>query len=196
MKRMSATSLALAAGLAATPALAWAPTAQVARQLIRGQAWSEVSASTEGAALIHAAIDIAAPPKTVWVVMNDCRVAPRLVTTLVSCKIVEADPQHRWEVKEQVTRGNVFVPTLRNVVRSDFQPYSLIRFRRAGGDLKIEEGEWRLEPLNRGAGTRLFYTNRVAANISAPAFLVREGMKRDTAKVMVNLRRESLAALK
>lgn len=146
--------------------------------------------------MIHAAIDIAAPPKTVWVVMNDCRVAPRLVTTLVSCKIVEADPQHHWEVKEQVTRGNVFIPTLRNIVRSDFQPYSVIRFRRAGGDLRIEEGEWRLEPLKGGTETRLLYTNRVAVNILAPAFLVREGMKRDTAKVMVNLRRESLAGLR
>ena len=45
-----------------------------------------------------------------------------------------------------------------------------------------------------GAGTRVIYVNLVAANIlAAPASLVREGMRKDTAKVLVNLRRESLA---
>jgi hypothetical protein len=33
-------------------------------------------------------------------------------------------------------------------------------------------------------------------NLVAPAFMVRAGMKRDVPKVLINLRRESIAALR
>ena len=121
--------------------------------------------------------------------MNDCVGMDRIVLTMTSCKILSGDMRKGWDVREQITRGNFFVPTIHNVIRNDYQPYTLIRFHKAGGDLRIEEGEWRLEPLGGGNGTRVIYVNRVAANIVAPAGLVREGMKRDTAKVLVNLRK-------
>ena len=179
---------------AASPSLAWAPDPAVERTLAQGKAWAEVVPDTEGAGLIHAAIDIAAPPRTVWSVLTDCRLAAKLVATVTRCTVVQADPQARWDVRDQVTRGGLFFPALRNVFRSDYQPYSLIRFHRVSGDLRIEEGEWRLEPIDGGAGTRVIYTNRVAVNLIAPAFIVRAGIRRDTPKVLMNLRRESLAA--
>lgn len=174
-------------------ALAWAPGAQAQRDLARGASWAEVLPSPDGAAVIHAAIDIAAPPRAVWAVMTDCKLADKLVVTVTECKIVQGDERAGWDVREQITRGNLFVPSIRNVFRSDYQPYTLIRFHRIGGDLKVEEGEWRLRAIDGGAATEVTYVNRVAANITAPAFIVRAGMKGDTAKVLVNLRRESVA---
>ena len=182
--------------LLASAALAWIPSDTVRKSLIAGNAYSEVTASTEGAGLIQAAIDIAAPPKLVWTIMNDCHGMNRIVTSMTSCTVLQGDQRRGWDIREQVTRGNLFVPTIHNVVRNDYQPYTLIRFRKAGGDLKIEEGEWRLEAMEGGTSTRVIYVNRVAANIAAPAVLVREGMKRDTAKVLVNLRRVCLASVK
>jgi Polyketide cyclase / dehydrase and lipid transport len=192
-------AMAIAAALAAVSAplgsaLAWGPDARVEHTLAEGQAWAEVLPDRDGAGLIHAAIDIPAPPKTVWAVMTDCRLASKLVTSVTSCRILQADPQARWDVREQVTRGGVFFPAIHNVFRSDYQPYSLIRFHRLSGDLRVEEGEWRLEPLDGGAATRVIYVNRVALDIVAPAFLVRAGIKRDTPKVLLNLRRESVGA--
>jgi hypothetical protein len=178
------------------PLLAWAPDPGVERTLAEGKAWAEVLPDTDGAGLIHAAIDIAAPPKTVWSVMTDCRLASKLVVSVTSCKVLQSDPQARWDVREQVTRGGLFFPAIRNVFRSDYQPYSEIRFHRLSGDLKIEEGEWRLEPLDGGAATRVIYVNRVAVNLFAPAFMVRAGIRKDTPKVLMNLRRESLAAIR
>jgi hypothetical protein len=176
-------------------ALAWAPDAGQQQLLTGGKTVSEVLPADDGAGLIHAAIDIAAPPKVVWAVMNDCRYIRRLITSAVDCHVVQGDAgRGGWDVKETVTKGGFFIPTIHNVYRSDYQPYTLIRFRKAGGDLKVEEGEWRLEALNGGTGTRVIYVNLVAANILAPAGLVREGMRKDTAKVLANLRRESLAA--
>ncbi|MBA3811755.1 MAG: SRPBCC family protein [Caulobacteraceae bacterium] len=187
-------AIVAAALLLARPVLAWAPDARVQRALSSGQSWAEVLPAADGAGLIHAAIDIAAPPHVVWAVMTDCGMAARLIATVTRCRVVQGDQTLGWDVREQVTRGNLFVPAIRNVVRNDYQPFSLIRFRKVGGDLKAEEGEWRLEPLGGGAGTRVIYVNQVAARIIAPAFLVRAGMKRDTPKVLLNLRRECLAA--
>jgi hypothetical protein len=175
-----------------TAAAAWAPDVGQQSVLESGRPFSEVIPAGQ----IQAAIDIAAPPKIVWTVMNDCSGLNRIVQSMLSCRILRGDARQGWDIREQITKGNLFVPTIRNVVRNDYQPYTLIRFRKAGGDLKAEEGEWRLEPLNGGAGTRVVYVNRVAANILAPAILVREGMKRDTAKVLVNLRRVCVEVVK
>ena len=127
-----AISSAILAG--ATAALAWAPDAQVQRELVSGASWAEVLPSADGAGVIHAAIDIAAPPRTVWAVMTDCGMASRLVVSVTSCTVVQGDQRAGWDIREQVTRGNFFVPVIHNVFRSDYQPYSLIRFHRLGGD--------------------------------------------------------------
>jgi hypothetical protein len=176
--------------LSAPTALAWAPTASAEQDLKDGRPVSQVDPAPDGAVMIHAAIDIPAPPKVVWTVMSDCAKANRLVVTVTSCRILQSDPAHNTEVRETVTKGNLIVPTIHNVVREELQPYSLIKFKKAGGDLKEEQGEWRLVAMDGGSGTRVIYENLVSADIMAPAPLVRAGMRRDVAKVMMNLKRE------
>jgi uncharacterized protein YndB with AHSA1/START domain len=183
-----------AASLAATPAGAWEPDGVAQAAMHADGAWAEVEAEPDGVGLIHGAVDIAAPPKLVWRIMTDCRETPKLITSADPCRVLSADPAGAWDVREQVTHGDWIVPTIHNIYRSDYQPYTAIRFRKVGGDLKVEEGEWRFEPLNGGRATRVIYTNRIAANIVAPGPLVREGLRRDTPKVLLNLRRECMAA--
>ena len=179
--------------LSATAAPAWAPTASGEQDLKEGRPVSQVDPAPDGAVMIHAAIEIPAPPKVVWSVMSDCAKANRLVVTVTSCRILESDPAHNTEVRETVTKGNFIVPTIHNVVREQLQPYTVIKFQKAGGDLKEEQGEWRLVALQGGAATRVIYENLVSADIMAPAPLVRAGMRKDVAKVMINLKRESIA---
>ena len=179
----------------ATLAHAWSPPANAAQILASGKAYAEVSAGADGAGLIRAAIDIPAPPKLVWSVMNDCRYIRKLIASAIVCRVLQGDAEHLgWDIKETVTKGGFFVPSIHNVYRSDYQPYSLIRFKKAGGNLRVEDGSWRLESLNNGAGVRVIYENLVAADILAPAALVREAMRKDTAKVLANLRSVSLSA--
>jgi len=187
-------SLAVAVSAFAASATAWEPDSSAQAAMRADGAWAEVEAQPDGVGLIHAAVDIAAPPKLVWRVMTDCRETSKLITSADPCRVLSADPAGAWDVREQVTHGDWIVPTIHNVYRSDYQPYASIRFHKVGGDLKVEEGEWRFEPLNGGRGTRVIYTNRIAANIAAPAVLVREGLRRDTPKVLLNLRRECMAA--
>ena len=185
--------LALALCLAATPLMAWGPTTAAQKTLRGGQAWAEVLPDTDGAALIRAAVDIAAPPSTVWAVMTDCKLAGRFIADLASCTVLKGDQRQGWDVRDQFSRGNMFLPDIHNVVRSEYQPYSSIRFRKAGGDLQAEDGEWRLEALDGGARTRVIYINRVKANILLPAVIVRAGLRGSTPKVLMNLKRESQA---
>ena len=194
MKALLTALVALAAWPVA--AGAWTPDPKLQRQLSQGLAWADVQPSADGAGLIHAAVDIDAPPRTVWAVMTDCRMASRLISSVTSCRVVQGDQRTGWDVREHVTKANFFVPEMHNVFRSDYQPYSLIRFHRLSGDLRIEEGEWRLEPIKGGAGTEVIYVNRIAANLFAPAFLVRASLKRDTPKALLNLRREAMGAVR
>ncbi len=86
MKAFPAPAVAMLAAsvLAAGAAFAWAPDAHVEKTLAQGKAWADVLPSADGAGLIHAAIDIPAPPKVVWSVMTDCRLAARLVISVTS----------------------------------------------------------------------------------------------------------------
>jgi uncharacterized membrane protein len=182
--------------LCAPAILGWAPPPSADQDLRSGKPFSEVAAAPNGAVLIRAAIDIPAPAKVIWEVMNDCKYANRLVTTVTSCKVLQNDPTHQTDLRETVTRGNLVVPTLTNIVREQYDPYRVIRFEKAGGNLTEERGEWRLTPVGGGAVTLVTYENLVGADILAPAFVVRGVMREDTAKVMMNLRRESIAAQK
>jgi uncharacterized protein YndB with AHSA1/START domain len=194
MRTALSAATALAALLTATNALAWEPDSAAQATMRSNGAWADVQPAPNGADLIHGAVDIAAPPQLVWRIMTDCRETPKLITSADPCRVLSAGPGGAWDVREQVTHGGFLVPTIHNVYRSDYQPYTAIRFHKVGGDLKEEEGEWRFEALDGGRGTRVLYTNRIAANIMAPASMVRAGLKNDTPKVLLNLKRESLAA--
>ncbi len=173
---------------AATAASAWSPTAEAVTTLTTGRPWVSVTVDPSSeAAIIHAAIDIPAPPQKVWAAMIDCRNAARMVTNVTRCQILSQGPG--WDVREHVTRGGPLIPSIRNVFRSDYEPYRRIRFHRVEGDLRTMEGAWGLIPLNGGKGTRVTYENRLAVRILAPPALIRAGLRKDTPRVLENLRR-------
>jgi hypothetical protein len=66
-------------------------------------------------------------------------------------------------------------------------------FSKAGGDMKISDGEWRLEPLARGKATRLTYRSALALNFFVPQFLLDQAAQRDFPTLMKSIERESLA---
>lgn len=73
-------------------------------------------------------------------------------------------------------------------------PNRRITTGRVGGDLKIAEGEWRLEPIQRGKATRVSYVSRLALKAPAPSGMIRGAMRDDAPAVLRALRREATAA--
>lgn len=177
--------LALAGG----PGHAFELTPKAHAALKRGEPYAEVSPDPDGVAgRVRAVIDIDAPPSDVWRVMTDCASAKAMISTLTSCRVIEGDQARGWDIREHLLRRNLIFPGMRIVFRSDYEPFSRIRFRLVEGDLKVEQGEWRLQALEGGRRTRVFYDNRVAVDWPVPKALLREALRRDTPKVLINLR--------
>ena len=160
-------------------------------QLERGRPFVEVSADPDGASgVILAAIDVAAPQAAVWSVMTDCDLAPRMVPNLKSCRVLERDPQGRWDVREEISKMT-FAPSVRTVYHEDFDPPRAMAFHRTGGDLSIFDGDWKLEP--HGDQVRVTYQARVAAPFAVPGWAARLALHHDVAVALAALRREAIA---
>ncbi len=179
----------LAAAAASAAAMDLPPQAQVPLDL--GRPYADVRADPDGSSgVIRAAIDIAAPQSVVWAVMTDCDLATRLAANLKSCRIVERDPQGRWDVREHISKMTL-LPSVRSVFRSDYEPTSRIAFHRTGGDLKVFEGEWRLTP--HGNRVQVTYEARVATPFSVPGWMARIALRHDVPMALLALRREAMA---
>jgi hypothetical protein len=113
-----------------------------------------------------------------------------MVPNLKSCRILERDPQGRWDIREEVTKTTL-TPSVRTVYREDFDPPRQMTFHRTGGDLKVLEGQWRLEP--RGGQVRVTYEARVAAPFSVPGWAARIALRHDVHTALLALRREAVA---
>ncbi|MGH6909949.1 MAG: SRPBCC family protein [Phenylobacterium sp.] len=185
-------ALVLIAILAAGPACAFDLPPQAKSMLDRGRPWVEVRPDADGrSGQIRAAIDIPATKEAIWAKMIDCSAALRMVADLKSCRVVDRDPQGAWDVREQISRP-AFLPSVRNVYRSDYEPPNRIRFQRTGGDMQVFEGEWRLE--SRQDAVRVTYQARASAPFTVPGWIARSALRHDVSAALLALRRETASA--
>ncbi|HZZ32166.1 MAG TPA: SRPBCC family protein [Phenylobacterium sp.] len=182
---------AVGAILGAAPAYAAELPDRAQAALERGRPYVEVKPGADGSSgVILAAIDVAAPQAVVWSVMTDCDLATKMVANLKSCRIVERDPQGRWDIREEVTKMTL-APPVRTVYREDFDPPNGMVFHRTDGDLKVLEGEWRL--AQHGDVVRVTYEAHVAAPFAVPGWVARIAMRHDVPMALLALRREATA---
>jgi len=186
----AAPALFLAALVVAPAACAAELPPRADQVLARGQPYVEVRRDPDGeGGVILGAIDVEAPAEVVFKVVTDCNLATRMVASLKSCRVLERDPAGRWDVREYVSKMT-FLPQVRNVFRSDYEAPSRVRFHRVAGDLKVFEGEWRIEP--QGTGVRVVYENRISAPFRVPGYLSRFGLRMEVPQALLALRREAL----
>ncbi|MBS0362897.1 MAG: SRPBCC family protein [Proteobacteria bacterium] len=182
--------LIAALAAAAGPAAAALPD-RAMQQLERGRPYVDVEPGPDGASgVIQAAIDVAAPQAVVFKVMTDCDLAPKMVANLKSCRVLDRDPQGRWDIREEISKMT-FAPSVRTVYREDFDPPHSMSFHATGGDLNVFEGQWRLEP--HGEGVRVTYEAKIAAPFSVPGWVARLALRHDLPQALLALRREAMA---
>jgi carbon monoxide dehydrogenase subunit G len=131
------------------------------------------------AAHVSASIDIAAPPTVVWSVITDCARASNIIPNLESCRIIQHDPAGRWDIREHVIKWALLLPKLHTLVRTSYENGHRMLFKRVGGDMRISEGEWRIEPIGNAHATRLYYDALVAPSFPVPEFLVERTVHAD-----------------
>lgn len=145
------------------------------------------------AAHIRASIDIAAPPPVVWGVITDCPRSPQIIPNLESCRILKHDPGGHWDVREHIINWATLMPKLRTVVRTTYELGHRMLFKRVDGDMRVSEGEWRVEPKANAQSTRLYYNALVAPNFPVPEFLVERTVNTDLPNLLRAIERASVA---
>jgi uncharacterized protein YndB with AHSA1/START domain len=143
------------------------------------------------AAHVRASIDIAAAPLVVWKVLTDCARMPQIFPNLESCRIVEKDPEGRWDVRENVIDWAVLMPKLRTVVRNTFEVGRRLTFKRVSGNMRVSDGEWTLE--RHAHGTRLSYNALVAPDFPVPQFLIEQAVHNDMPNLLRAIQKASVA---
>jgi uncharacterized protein YndB with AHSA1/START domain len=175
----------LAAGVAARPAASAGPFDGPPQINV------EVEPGGGAAAVVHAQMDVAAPPSAVWAALYDCAGAPRYVPGLISCKVVAHGAG--WEEREHRLKGPIFHPVVINRFRADFTPDQRLAFHRTGGDWKRSDGEWRLTPLGGGKATHVTYVLHFAIDAPISSGMLRDGVAKGMPRSLEALRREAIA---
>lgn len=146
---------------------------------------------TANAAHIRASIDIAASPAVVWAVITDCARMPQIIPNVESCRIVKQDAGGKWDEREHVINWAILMPKLRTLVRNTYKVDRKLMFKRISGDMRISQGEWRLEPNARG--TRLSYDALVAPDFPVPQFMIEQAVQTDMPNVLRAIQKASVA---
>jgi hypothetical protein len=182
--------LAIAAIGVATPSAAEITEAD-RRSAAEGEIIVRVEPDPAGAtARIEGLFVVAAPPEPTWAVMIDCPRSLTYVKGLKACNVLSREPDGRADVREHVINRLAILPTVRSVFRTEYDRPREMRFSRAGGDLKVMEGTWRLRPLAGGTRTELAYTARIGLDTLVPAGVLRPLIQSETAATFADLKAE------
>ncbi len=163
--------------------LAWGQPEASAQALMTAERLdlTPVRDARDGSHGLRAEFDIAAPISIVWAVLADCDTAPQHVPGMKSCKVLEQDRAGLWDIREHRVKLPWFPLVLRNVVRSDYEPLTRLRYQKARPDGQRLDGDWRLTPINGGASTRIVYVGYLTGVLPIPELIlrayVREGIE-------------------
>ncbi len=164
-------------------------TPEVARMLESGGVHAEVwrdNTRDDDAMDVFSAVDITASPEVIWGVMTDCDRSLQIVDKMKSCRILEQGDG--WDIREQKLRSGFITTT--SVFRSDYDFPRTIQISKAGGDMEVQEGVWRLEPLGDGV-TRVSYRAASCPSFPVPSGMLKRAMRKDVPEILRRLRDEA-----
>ena len=140
---------------------------------------------------VFGAIDITASPETIWAIMTDCSRGTEIVKGMLSCKVLET-LEDGSDIRQQIFDMGPFLPNAKTEFRSEYTLNRMIKIRRTGGDMKIQDALWDIQPLTKDI-TRVSYRATIKLKFPVPRRLIKNATRKDTPKIMRNLRRVSEA---
>jgi ribosome-associated toxin RatA of RatAB toxin-antitoxin module len=151
-----------------------------------------VSASVAGSGSdIQGAVQIQAPPETIFRVMTDCAQALEYVPHLEHCAVLDSAEDGSWQVFEQRIDYSWLLPPAHYVFRADYEPYTRIRTHHIRGDFRENRGVWELHPTPDGASTIVTYQAHVVPQFFVPRWMLRSALRRDLPEMLRRLRERS-----
>jgi hypothetical protein len=198
MKQRSRKSLPIIHALAAVllPPMAsaqpgWVADPVVLRRLSGGEVVVQTAAAADPArpgGRVRAAVLIRARPEAIWSVMTDCRQTLTFTPGLRICRRVDGAADGHWEDIEYEIRYAWYLPTVRYVIRADYDRPRRIDFHSIGGDVKEEEGTWVLTATADGAATVVEYEMYLDPGFWIPQALVNRSLRKDLPEALAGLR--------
>jgi hypothetical protein len=176
------------------PALSadWALSDIQLRQLKAGTIVAEGDIAPDRmAADVRAAVQVSAPPETVFRTLTDCSLALRFVPHLKRCAVVDTAPDGSWQEVEHQSDYGWLVPRATYVFRADYEKFSRIRFSHLRGDFRVNEGVWEFLPVDEGRATLVTYQARLVPDFYVPRWMMRSMLKRDLPELMRGLRTQA-----
>lgn len=142
-------------------------------------------------ARVQAAVRIRASPERVWQVLDDCADAPRFIPGLKRCRRIAAAADGSWEIIEHEFKYSWLMPTVHSVFRMQNSRPERMEFRRIAGDLRDEQGAWRLIGSSDGSSTTVEYEVEIDPGFWIPTALVRHTLRRELPAALIGLRQRA-----
>jgi carbon monoxide dehydrogenase subunit G len=182
----------LAAELATSaPVSGWLEERDVQQRLAGGEVVVRSAVDEhDSRARVQAAVRIHAPAQLVWDVLEDCDQASSFIPGLKRCRRIAAAADGSWEIIEHEFKYSWLMPTIHSVFRMDNQPPERMQFRRMSGDLKDEQGIWRLIHAADGS-TTVEYQVEIDPGFWIPRTLVRHTLRKELPAALLALRTRS-----
>lgn len=181
------------AAWAAPPA--WVDDQTVQQELAAGEVAVRIAFQDgESRMRVHAAVKIHATPANIWRVLTDCEHAPNFVPGVKRCRKLQSAPDGSWDIVEQEAKYSWLMPPITCVIRADYKPPQRIDFKLVSGDLKEEEGHWRLVDPPGPESTVVEYELQVDPGFWIPRVLLRHSLRTELPAALkaVRARSESL----
>ena len=123
--------------------------------------------------------------------MTDCARGSEIVKGMRSCKVLEIFGDGS-DIRQQIFDMGPFLPDAKTEFRSVYSRNQHIKISRTGGDMKIQDAIWDIEPLTKDI-TRVSYRATIKLKFPVPRKLIKNATRKDTPQIMRNLRRVSEA---
>jgi len=136
---------------------------------------------------VFGAVDIMARPETIWTIMTNCARGNEIVKGMLSCEVIEA-AEDGTDIRKQVFDMGSFLPNAKTIFQSTYDLNRKIKIKRTGGDLKIQDAIWEINPLANDL-TRVTYRATIKLKFPVPRQLIKNATRKDTPQIMRNLRR-------
>ncbi len=143
---------------------------------------------------VTAAVSIHATPEMVWTVITDCEGASRYMPGLKSCRRLETAPDGSWENIGREFKYSWVMPTVHDVVRTEYHKPERINFAQLSGDFKDQKGAWVLSGGRDGAATILEYQYYVDLGFWLPRSLIQQSLRSELPAAMDAVRTRAEAA--
>jgi ribosome-associated toxin RatA of RatAB toxin-antitoxin module len=174
------TALVVLAGLVPVPARASDPL----QRLRDGEVIVDSKPRRHGG-IVHARIFVPAPPRLVYTLVADPEKLPRYSPDIVAVTVLE-DHGQRKRVRMRVRQFGI-IDDVSEVV-STYQPYDLVTWQQVKGRFAVNDGSWRIAPMDRG--TLLSYHLDIDVGTMVPSLIVEAFLRSTVPSVLRNVRQQ------